>query len=259
MVSILYSRYDSNYDATHNRRSHAEHISHINEPIYDTRLKTNKHMNQNINRMQQLYLDTNKYNNTNSPSSDVRSPYSQDNQYSPSPNNNSNEIIRAPQGYINEYGERNNWDKDIYISQQIQQQHSSHPSQNLLSIHPNAERRTPDTYGRSRTAYQNHLAQQQHHMKLQQLHQQVQHAPNSHHDLANTPGNKNISDYEDIYNLNQTQVSVDLGAYRRPVSPLGYQNSTRTTPNMPLRYTSNYLEVCGPLNYSSYFKIIFFK
>lgn len=215
-------------------------------------------MNQNINRMQQLYLETNKYNTPNN-QSDVRSPYSQDNQYSASPNNSTNEIVRAPQGYINEYGERNNWDKEIYMTQQMQQQQqqqqSPHPSQNLLSIYPNAERRTPDTYGRSRTAYQNHLAQQQQQIKLQQLQQQSQQQPPmGHHELP-SQGNKNISDYEDIYNLNQSQVSVgsgvDLGAYRRPVSPLGYQNSTRNTPNMPLRYTSNYLEVCDP---SKFFK-----
>uniref|UniRef100_A0A1B0GIB6 Uncharacterized protein n=3 Tax=Lutzomyia longipalpis TaxID=7200 RepID=A0A1B0GIB6_LUTLO len=71
------------------------------------------------------------------------------------------------------------------------------------ALYPNNERRTPDTYGRSRSGQDR----------------------------------RNFADYEDIYNLQQ-QAMGDLGSYRRPMSPIGYQNNKST----PGRYTPNYLE-----------------
>ncbi|XP_053683471.1 uncharacterized protein LOC128733725 [Sabethes cyaneus] len=105
--------------------------------------------------------------------------------------------------------------------QQPQQQQHQHQQQQLQQqrqytnpfMHPNADRRTPDTYGPPRAAMDKHM-----------------------------------SDYEDIYNLtvlskslppHMTDEAAAASGYRRPMSPLRYeaQNSA-----MPLRYTPNYLE-----------------
>lgn len=91
-------------------------------------------------------------------------------------------------------------------------------------MNPNADRRTPDTYGPPRAALEKHM-----------------------------------SDYEDIYNLTMLSKSLppNMGeetaaaaaaaaataaGYRRPMSPLRYESNSQN-PAMPLRYTPNYLEV----------------
>ncbi|XP_039445396.1 uncharacterized protein LOC120425072 isoform X7 [Culex pipiens pallens] len=106
------------------------------------------------------------------------------------------------------------------VQQQVQQLAMQQTPQRAFTnpfMYPNADRRTPDTYGPPRAALDKHM-----------------------------------SDYEDIYNL--TMLSKSLPAedptpsaataaagYRRPMSPLRYDGQ-----NMPMRYTPNYLENNSP-------------
>ncbi|XP_018802728.1 PREDICTED: uncharacterized protein LOC108977483 [Bactrocera latifrons] len=99
------------------------------------------------------------------------------------------------------YGER-----DLYMQKLIQQRYPPH-----LALYPNAERRTPDAYGRSK--------------------------------------NRIFSDYEDIYNLTQAGMPTsaqeallqEAASYRRPLSPPSYDGS-KHVPAMPMRYTPNHME-----------------
>ncbi|XP_039948121.1 uncharacterized protein LOC120766586 isoform X3 [Bactrocera tryoni] len=99
------------------------------------------------------------------------------------------------------YGER-----DLYMQKLIQQRYPPH-----LALYPNAERRTPDAYGRSK--------------------------------------NRIFSDYEDIYNLTQAGMATsaqeallqEAASYRRPLSPPSYDGS-KHVPAMPMRYTPNHME-----------------
>ncbi|XP_062557347.1 uncharacterized protein LOC134222215 isoform X2 [Armigeres subalbatus] len=120
------------------------------------------------------------------------------------------------------------------LQQQQQQQQTApqpqHPQQQQRGaftnpfMYPNADRRTPDTYGPPRAALDKHM-----------------------------------SDYEDIYNLTMLSKSLppnvggsgggggeDVGnastAYRRPMSPLRYEANSQNPGAMPQRYTPNYLE-----------------
>ncbi|XP_067619528.1 uncharacterized protein kmr isoform X3 [Eurosta solidaginis] len=101
------------------------------------------------------------------------------------------------------YGER-----DLYMQKLLQQRYPAH----LSALYPNAERRTPDAYGRSK--------------------------------------NRIFSDYEDIYNLTQVAdmptsaqeaLLQEAASYRRPLSPPSYDGS-KHVPAMPNRYTPNNLE-----------------
>ncbi|XP_055526430.1 uncharacterized protein LOC129719072 isoform X9 [Wyeomyia smithii] len=99
--------------------------------------------------------------------------------------------------------------------QQQQQQQQLQRQYTNPFMHPNADRRTPDTYGPPRAAMDKHM-----------------------------------SDYEDIYNLTVLSKSLPppnmadettaaSGGYRRPMSPLRYEAQNAA---MPQRYTPNYLE-----------------
>ncbi|KAL9692877.1 hypothetical protein quinque_012162 [Culex quinquefasciatus] len=106
------------------------------------------------------------------------------------------------------------------VQQQVQQLAMQQTPQRAFTnpfMYPNADRRTPDTYGPPRAALDKHM-----------------------------------SDYEDIYNLtmlskslpaeDQTPSAATAAAgYRRPMSPLRYDGQ-----NMPMRYTPNYLENNSP-------------
>ncbi|XP_021693871.1 uncharacterized protein LOC5577636 isoform X8 [Aedes aegypti] len=148
------------------------------------------------------------------------------------------------------YGNAKRIERDLYIQKLIQQQQQQqqqlqqlqqqqqHKQQQLQALqqtpqqqqraftnpfmYPNAttDRRTPDTYGPPRAALEKHM-----------------------------------SDYEDIYNLTMLSKSlppnmgdeaaaaaVASGAYRRPMSPLRYEQQNSQNPAMPQRYTPNYLE-----------------
>ncbi|XP_017491227.1 PREDICTED: serine-rich adhesin for platelets-like [Rhagoletis zephyria] len=99
------------------------------------------------------------------------------------------------------YGER-----ELYMQKLMQQRYPPH-----LTLYPNAERRTPDAYGRSK--------------------------------------NRIFSDYEDIYNLTQAGMPTsaqeallqEAASYRRPLSPPSYDGS-KHVPAMPMRYTPNHME-----------------
>ncbi|XP_058449336.1 uncharacterized protein LOC131429277 isoform X2 [Malaya genurostris] len=105
------------------------------------------------------------------------------------------------------------------LQQLAMQQSPQHQQQQRLTnpfMHPNADRRTPDTYGPPRTAME-----------------------------------KNMSDYEDIYNLavlskslppNMPEEVTGSAGYQRPMSPLRYDNNNQQNPTMPMRYTPNHLE-----------------
>ncbi|XP_055385065.1 protein PF3D7_1417600 [Condylostylus longicornis] len=101
------------------------------------------------------------------------------------------------------------------LQQRLQGQINSIP-------YPNVERRTPDAYGRSKSA------------------------------------GRFFSDYEDIYNLMQQDKHLatqqlnqgDLGQYRRPLSPPSY-NSQKHIPSMPSRYTPNHLDPHSHVNLRS--------
>ena len=113
------------------------------------------------------------------------------------------------------YGDREKLEREIYM-QKLMQQHQM--QQRATGQFPNMERRTPDTYGPPRDQ------------------------------------RRHFSDYEDIYNLSaqhqqqqqqqqQQMPQGDVGSYRRPMSPVRYNNNNTQNPNMPMRYTPNYLEV----------------
>lgn len=128
-----------------------------------------------------------------------------------------NNAIRTPQrcdDYNNRiYGTTTTGsDREIYMQnmaasmQKYPQEHTINA--NLLAS--NAERRTPDTYGRSRPEQMN----------------------------------RTFSDYEDIYNLGQqmNQQDVTTTAYRRPMSPPSGYNNNKYIPNLPERYTPDHLD-----------------
>lgn len=101
-----------------------------------------------------------------------------------------------------------------YSAQQQQQQHQQQLNRMIMQaggpgvVYPNTERRTPDTYGRS---------------KPDQL--------------------DRFTDYEDIYNLGQQMANMqETSTYRRPMSP-PTANNNKYIPNMPDSYIPNHLEV----------------
>lgn len=163
--------------------------THLNEPIYGS-----QHLNKSNN------MQNNKFKNnweTSNPNQ-LKSPYSQDMQHqdlqhmlSFSPDlyqSNRENIIRAPHRFEDysrkHYVEHN--DVDAY-GQRMPPLLSSQQKYELQMEINNSERRTPDTYGRSR---------------IDQI-------------------NRNLMDYEDIYNLNS---QPDMNVYRRPTSPPSHEN-----------------------------------
>ncbi|XP_055904215.1 uncharacterized protein LOC129940018 isoform X2 [Eupeodes corollae] len=195
--------------------------------IYDSRtgnvtssLRMQNSTDNLANQMQQLAMDANR-----------QSPY-HSNEYSSQPSGGSlpqnipgttggyshqgvdleEQLMRMPSRSIGDdiYGER-----ELYMQKIIQQRYP--PNQAVMG-YANAERRTPDAYGRSK--------------------------------------NRPFSDYEDIYNLTQCKTpqpqempgaaaAAAVGnAYRRPMSPPTY-DTTKHVPPMPSRYTPNHLEATG--------------
>lgn len=100
--------------------------------------------------------------------------------------------------------------RELYIQNMAAMAQKYPAEQSVNANHAsNAERRTPDTYGRSRPDQMN----------------------------------RTFSDYEDIYNLGQQMNQQDsTGAYRRPLSPPSYNNN-KYIPNLPERYTPDHLDV----------------
>lgn len=204
-------RYDPNYDAIrhdttiHGRRNDVK-SPHL-EPVYDTRQKTGvKSPDPTMMRIQQqIRLDNNK-----SPGGilrqQTRSPYPQDGgAYPQQPQSQipqtpqelvyhatRDNIIRAPQRFNDDFNAQER-EKEIYMHRLAQQQQIKYQIQQS-NMYPNAERRTPDTYGRSRPGQQDRT--------------------------------RNMADYEDIYNLQQqaAQQQTPEIAYRRPMSPVGYND-----------------------------------
>ncbi|XP_055679104.1 uncharacterized protein LOC129787495 isoform X15 [Lutzomyia longipalpis] len=223
-------RYDGGFDGQHldanqRRLDVKSPLSHQSpDSLYEVRRQMAKSPDPALaSRMQQIRLEGTK--SPNAAQQQVRSPYPSENAYGqelgqnlfmrqhvhPSENvedvyGGRENIIRAPHRFDDYagrqlYGELNEREMQLRMAQQKYHQSGAIPGQQAL--YPNNERRTPDTYGRSRSGQDR----------------------------------RNFADYEDIYNLQQ-QAMGDLGSYRRPMSPIGYQNNKST----PGRYTPNYLE-----------------
>lgn len=258
-------KYDGHYDLHMQRQQQQQHnLSHQqakspippSDPIYESRQKAVMNdMRQNLKtpdpstalRIQQMRIDNNK--SPHVARQNTKSPYPPENHYVQEPMrngpSNSNQIypneqyqvnreniIRAPQKFTDDYnqsiyGEKiTDRERELYLQkmliqqqqqqqvqqlqqQQQQQRYTPSMSNTLPFNYQSAERRTPDTYGPPRQGQER----------------------------------RNFSDYEDIYNLAaQTNQQIDAGTYRRPMSPVRYNNNTQI-PNMPMRYTPNYMEV----------------
>lgn len=202
---------------------------HITDPIYDTRHSTAMRQTakspdpMSSMRMQQMRIKNNATPNSNR--MQTKSPYltndsnQQDvqnqNLYSSQTRYKDN-AIRTPQRF-DDYNNRiygttttTNSERDIYMQNMVSMQKYPTSSEHIINAnHPsNAERRTPDTYGRSRSDQMN----------------------------------RTFSDYEDIYNLGQQMNQQDVtSAYRRPMSPPSYNNN-KYIPNLPERYTPDHLD-----------------
>lgn len=152
--------------------------------------------------------------------------------YSPDVLEARDNIIRAPQRFEDHklYGTSGTPadDRDIYMQRlpamstkysqqqqlQYQQQQQQQSRMMIQSGYPNIERRTPDTYGRS---------------KPDQL-------------------DRHFSDYEDIYNLGQQMghTMQETSTYRRPMSP-PIANNNKYIPNMPENYIPTHFEVINSI------------
>ena len=102
----------------------------------------------------------------------------------------------------NTYPDRNELmrEKELYLQRLAAQQQQQQQQLQQSSIYPNNDRRTPDTYGRSRSGGPTMQSQQ----------------PMGR--LSTVPDPKRLfSDYEDIYNMEHP------GGYQRPMSPLSNQ------------------------------------
>uniref|UniRef100_A0A1B0DI73 Uncharacterized protein n=1 Tax=Phlebotomus papatasi TaxID=29031 RepID=A0A1B0DI73_PHLPP len=225
-------RYDGNFEAHHmdanqRRMDVKSPLSHQSpDSLYEVRRQMAKSPDPTLaSRMQQVRLEGSKSPN---PGQQVRSPYPGEAGYGQDLNQSllmrqhvhpvenvedvyggRENIIRAPHRFDDYtgrqiYGEADEREMQMRMAQQKYHQAGQVAGQQAL--YPNNERRTPDTYGRSRSGQTDR---------------------------------RNFSDYEDIYNLQQ-QALGDLGSYRRPMSPIGYQNTNKSVPG---RYTPNYLEV----------------
>lgn len=160
--------------------------THLNEPIYGS---------QHLNKSNSIQNHGYKSNWETSNSNQIKSPYGQDMQQQDLQNllsfsselyqSNRDNIIRAPHRF-EDYGRKHfndHNDVDAYGMQPLLNTRQKYD----LQMEMNSERRTPDTYGRSR---------------IDQI-------------------NRNLMDYEDIYNLNSQQ---DMNVYRRPTSPPSHKN-----------------------------------
>lgn len=161
--------------------------THLNEPIYGS-----QHLNKSNNMQNNKFKSNWEPSNPNQP----KSPYGQDMQHqdlqhllsfsSDLYQSNRDNIIRAPHRFEDysrkHFNEQN--DVDAYGMQPLLNNQQKYEQQMEIN---NSERRTPDTYGRSR---------------IDQI-------------------NRNLMDYEDIYNLNS---QPDMNVYRRPTSPPSQKN-----------------------------------
>ncbi|XP_059610833.1 uncharacterized protein LOC132257812 [Phlebotomus argentipes] len=217
-------RYDGNFEAHHldanqRRMDVKSPLSHQSpDSLYEVRRQMTKSPDPALaSRMQQVRLEGSKSPN---PGQQVRSPYPAESGYGQELSQSllmrqpmeevyggRENIIRAPHRFDDFtgrqiYGETADREMQLRMAQQKYHQAQVAGQQ---ALYPNNERRTPDTYGRSRSGQGER---------------------------------RNFSDYEDIYNLQQ-QALGDLGSYRRPMSPIGYQNASKSVSG---RYTPNYLE-----------------
>ncbi len=162
--------------------------THMNEPIYGS-----QHLNKSNNMQSSKFKNNWDTSNPNQ----LKSPYSgQDMQHqdlqhllsfqSELYQSNRDNIIRAPHRF-EDYSRKHFIDANEADAYGMQPLLSSQQKYELQMEINNSERRTPDTYGRSR---------------IDQI-------------------NRNLMDYEDIYNLNS---QADMNAYRRPTSPPSHKN-----------------------------------
>lgn len=163
--------------------------THLNEPIYGS-----QHLNKS-NSMQ-----NNKFKNnweTSNPNQMKSSPYGAEMQHQdlqhllsyPSElyQSNRENIIRAPHRFEDYSRKHFNDQNDVEAYGMPPPMLNNQQKYELQMEINNSERRTPDTYGRSR---------------IDQI-------------------NRNLLDYEDIYNLNS---QPDMNVYRRPTSPPSHKN-----------------------------------
>lgn len=163
--------------------------THLNEPIYGSQL-INKSNNMQNNKLRNNWETSNP--------NQLKSPYGQDMPHqdiqhllsfsSELYQSNRDNIIRAPHRFEDYSRKHFNDPNDVdAYGQRMPPLHNSQQKYDLQMEMNNSERRTPDTYGRSRI---DHI-------------------------------NRNLMDYEDIYNLNSQQ---DMNVYRRPTSPPSHKN-----------------------------------
>lgn len=162
--------------------------THLNEPIYGSQL-LNKSNSMQSNKYQSNWETSNP--------NQIKSPYGQDMPHqdlqhllsfsSELYQSNRDNIIRAPHRFEDYTRKHYNEQNDVDAYGQRMPLLSNQQKYELQMEISNSERRTPDTYGRSRT-------------------DQI---------------NRNLMDYEDIYNLNSQQ---DMNVYRRPTSPPSHKN-----------------------------------
>ncbi|XP_037028448.1 probable serine/threonine-protein kinase DDB_G0272282 isoform X2 [Bradysia coprophila] len=183
------------FDSTAQPQSyHPQHM--LNSPISQTHLNEPIYGSQHLNKSNSMQNHKFKNNWETSNSNQIKSPYGQDMQQQDLQNllsfsselyqSNRDNIIRAPHRF-EDYGRKHfneQNDVDTYGMQPLLNSRQKYELQMEMN---NSERRTPDTYGRSR---------------IDQI-------------------NRNLMDYEDIYNLNS---QPDMNVYRRPTSPPSHKN-----------------------------------
>lgn len=184
--------------------------THLNEPIYGS-----QHLNKS-NNMQNYKFKSNW--ETSNPNQ-TKASYGLDMQQqdlqhllsfsSELYQNNRDNIIRAPYRF-EDYSRKHYNDQNEADAYSMQPLLSNQQKYELQMEMTNPERRTPDTYGGGRS-------------RIDEI-------------------NRNLMDYEDIYNLNSQQ---DMNAYRRPTSPPSQKNlqSMQNLRNSSQRNNSSKYEV----------------
>lgn len=202
VISFYFAnRYEPNFDKNKyfdtNAQPQSYHPQHmLNSPISQTHLNEPIYGSQHLNKSNSMQSHKFKNNWEAANSNQIKSPYGQDMQHQDLQNllsfsselyqSNRDNIIRAPHRF-EDYGRNHFNDQSDVDPYGMQPLLSSRQKYELQMEMNNSERRTPDTYGRSR---------------IDQI-------------------NRNLMDYEDIYNLNSQQ---DMNVYRRPTSPPSHKN-----------------------------------
>lgn len=228
-------RFDASYDSRHlevstgNQRGDVKSPNPMNDPLYEVRCQLAKSNDPELaaRMQQQLRLDYNK-------SPGVAQQQTMGNAYNPESGYgganvediyqmrmggrnqlrtaSSENILKQHQLHTmnntNTYPDRNELmrEKELYLqrlaAEQQQQQMLMGGQPSVL--YPNNDRRTPDTYGRSRSGGPSQSSAQMGRLSTTQEQKRV------------------FSDYEDIYNMENPNPEL-LGAYQRPMSPLSNQ------------------------------------